>query len=44
MVGRLYSALKEMRRSFKISEGNVDGTDFIGVTRAHQKIVLKRVL
>jgi hypothetical protein len=32
-----------MRGAFKISEGSVDGRDFMGVTHADQKIILKRV-
>jgi hypothetical protein len=33
-----------MRRTFRISEGNIDGTDFIGITQADQKNEFKRVL
>jgi hypothetical protein len=44
VFGRLYSTLKVMRRAFKILEGNVDGRDFMGVTHADQKMILKRVL
>jgi len=44
VVGRLYSTLKEMRRAFRISEGNIDGTDFMGITHADQKNDFKRVL
>jgi hypothetical protein len=44
VVGRLYSRLKEIRRAFKISEGNVEVRDFMGVTHADQKIISKSVL
>jgi hypothetical protein len=42
MFGRLYSTLKEMRRAFKILEGNVDGRDFMGVNTCRSKNDFKK--
>jgi hypothetical protein len=37
VVGRLYITLKELRRAFKISVGNVDNRDFMGVNTCRSK-------